>query len=790
MKKVKMLYLFCLLLLMVFTVVEATVPSCKAEITTVSDISGVTISDERASSLLTTFLNQVAGINTAIYHIAPFKATTSQIIGSQKQQTCISTTLGNNNTKFSVAMILIDGKVRLYDLSVLSGSLPSSRSSSTDALTISKTAISNYETCFNANYCAGFSQAVPASTQAQNLTINDKNAQIDIKCSTDSLSQLQSTQISWYQTNGLKIPQQSVQATISKTGIITSFADNLGLYRVATTNISISKDQAIALSMPYISAFAAKNSRTIESTNATLVYVSDFNGTRGDACLVYPQWDVSATFNTANTDDDGYSVLIWADTGQIHHEGAQGTYRNILSPVPFENSSMIALVAPFLILTGLMFALATTGKLKAKRAKYTSMILLASILLFPLMIEPCTAYPSNAYGSRAGVNNEDHPYETVYDSSVASYLSTWAYNAGMTANNFYGSDTTESNIIAGARDQGSAYSINFYIGHGNTDGLGHYEISDDSGLTQIWDGTIYWGSVAQTIGHHKFAMIWACEQGDQISGMPHAWLHTSSLSSNGYTTTDSSCQCFVGWNGGAPYLDRYIDGVYTAGYAFLYNFYYYALNSGFTVHAALYSSAQSLWSEDFTSTEFYQGGSDYGHMVVYGDSAMYVFQRPYTLSLSCDSSQGFLTGDSSGTYDFCHTVHFTAYPNDGHSFSYWQIDGNYGTLYSTDPDIYLSMTADATATAVFDAPLPTLTLCVRGYEAQQVDCDLYVDSSYVGTGYASLQVSPGDHTIYVDTPYWFSNWEIYQNGNYWYPSSNPQSVTIYSDTSATAWVGA
>jgi hypothetical protein len=94
--------------------------------------------------------------------------------------------------------------------------------------------------------------------------------------------------------------------------------------------------------------------------------------------------------------------------------------------------------------------------------------------------------------------------------------------------------------------------------------------------------------------------------------------------------------------------------------------------------------------------------------------------------------------------------------------------------------------------AVFAPDNPSyywVTLQAIGYEGQ-VDCGLYVDGNYVGTGYGSAEVIQGYHSIYVDTGgNYFYNWQIDQGGGSWYPTNNPQGLDINSDTSAIAWVG-
>lgn len=98
--------------------------------------------------------------------------------------------------------------------------------------------------------------------------------------------------------------------------------------------VVVRKD-ALDISMPIIEAFAKENGKTIEAIESKLNYVADYNGTRGDSYLVYPQWSISASFDDSDKSDVfGYVVTIWADSGQIHYQGIQANYQLIVENAP------------------------------------------------------------------------------------------------------------------------------------------------------------------------------------------------------------------------------------------------------------------------------------------------------------------------------------------------------------------------------------------------------------------------------------------------------------------------
>jgi hypothetical protein len=114
-------------------------------------------------------------------------------------------------------------------------------------------------------------------------------------------------------------------------------------------NTTLTQEQALAMAMPIIQQYAAENNRTILYVNVTLCKMT--NSTRGGPTLeqvlqgnisvadaqkqfiYYPVWEINARFDLSIYDniprpsdwqpwyDNGrvvsYSVLVWADLGQI-----------------------------------------------------------------------------------------------------------------------------------------------------------------------------------------------------------------------------------------------------------------------------------------------------------------------------------------------------------------------------------------------------------------------------------------------------------------------------------------
>lgn len=138
----------------------------------------------------------------------------------------------------------------------------------------------------------------------------------------------------------------------ASTQALDSNASNTSALNSTDNSSLITQEQALSMAMPIIQQFASENNLTLKSASASFYQSKDINGLRGGPTLdqvlkenlsiaesqkqfsTYPVWSVTASFNSVityhnvtepNGDSNiieestlmGYSVMIWADTGQI-----------------------------------------------------------------------------------------------------------------------------------------------------------------------------------------------------------------------------------------------------------------------------------------------------------------------------------------------------------------------------------------------------------------------------------------------------------------------------------------
>jgi len=268
------------------------------------------------------------------------------------------------------------------------------------------------------------------------------------------------------------------------------------------------------------------------------------------------------------------------------------------------------------------------------------------VLLFVSFILPsCSAKSSTALGSTWNINTERLPNEVEADSSVAALIANYSLTIGYDTANWYGDQTTVSNIYQAALGCNDNGSISFYIGHGDNpwfwvyanwwwyyeqqyciyDNCGN-SVFDSEILSQNWNGS--W---------NQFVFLWSCEQGDTVGGyqsgsgkpygMPFAWLRTTSLSANGYTDPDSSGLAFLGWHGDAPYLTDDVEANVEDGcLKFLNSFYFQALLCGHnnSINDALDKAAFEVWHTDFINSPLRHTVWWPGYMELFGDGNIHI----------------------------------------------------------------------------------------------------------------------------------------------------------------------
>lgn len=616
---------------------------------------GISSTDQVQTQIMT-FLTKVAGLDEERFSFSSFNVSKSTMMGSNTPQIVVNAILTEGEQDFTLAITIVNDKIVFYTLNSREcHNDVNTQISKEESLNLVKSSLQAYETNFDSANVQEFRQTIPTSISTQEKMIEKENGILKIRYSEDYENTTEFAIFSWIQKiNKTEVPNLSITATIDKNGIITKFFDNTELYKVVISNDTITKEHAIALGEEHIQKYTKENGIETVSVESEFQYARDINSKRGDSYTLYPQWTISAEFSVTSKEGVyGYSVLIWADTGEVHHFGPKGMFLPATNETASNNSYLLILGIAIVIATLAITTIYTTKRktpnakkeLKNRMLKHSTIIGGLILLCSLSMCQVCNASNSYIYGSRYNLP----AVETDLDNTLAGNIQSASSYAGYTTYNWYGSSTTANNIYTGAYGGGSYFSISFHVGHGGYDGWmcftwpWHYHsyvaMRDDSG-SWVRDHDIYENSIDENPNSKKMVLLWSCHLGedamgeiinypcgDEAHGMPLAWNHDTGLSSNGYTNPDSSGQVFIGFTGLAHWLSTDVWGIEDMGYQFLLRFYWATLCDGRTVNDGLDYASNDLWGVPYGSSNLDNGyvlDTTQSQMVVYGQGSIYI----------------------------------------------------------------------------------------------------------------------------------------------------------------------
>ena len=306
-----------------------------------------------------------------------------------------------------------------------------------------------------------------------------------------------------------------------------------------------------------------------------------------------------------------------------------------------------------------------------------------------------------------------------------------------------------------------------------------------------------------------------------IVGIPYAWTHGASLSTNGYSSSDTGPYCYIGFPWGSAALSQYPQANFpTTTYCeFVSDFFYYALTGRATVNQALDAASELLFNTPWYNTALcndfvaYWPGCNPSTspgctMVVYGNGNIYLYPggpdyvTPPSLSDNVPSPS-YINQE----YEFT-AVSTDPYPGTSISYTFNWGDGspntqtinvNSGTQvveyheYSQPEDYNVIVTAKSSNGVVNMNEISVIIdpyIVVNAYD--QYDYPVYPNVWIDGTDYGAapvcVPVSDGYHTVTVDSTVWDPwlgcelttfNYMEENNDNYYYTTT--ASIPVYAN---------
>jgi hypothetical protein len=264
-------------------------------------------------------------------------------------------TLETNESKLDIYYTFVNNKLRLVHVLDNIGSPQMQKAVSANALDMSKDFLNNYQDYTENEFYGELKSTLNTVEANTNVTAVFGNMKLSVTSREDS------TTFRWvYTFNGIEAPDKCVALSYEK-GFLKYFIDNWDLYKIASTTVNVSDEQAMDLAMS-----RAKNATwsTTTSDNETfaglkynvtnaMVWQTAFsnslfmdNPRDHDPLMLYPMRHIWVSFDKFYPGYYyGMNVYVWADTGEIGHSQLRFSTMDPPAELMVTDDDVVALAA-------------------------------------------------------------------------------------------------------------------------------------------------------------------------------------------------------------------------------------------------------------------------------------------------------------------------------------------------------------------------------------------------------------------------------------------------------------
>lgn len=222
--------------------------------------------------------------------------------------------LESNESKIRVGFTFQNYTLTYCKLSILEGSILYAQSPSTNVLERTDVFLQRYQNYLGASDSQEMRDILATVDEGQNTTVTVDNVRFEL---TEESSR---TKLRWdYTIDGADYTK--ISFTFRNNGEF-SFSDTTHLYEIGSTNVKISREDAVALAMERVENM----SWTVEDVKVGNVTVLNNRTSAAlltapkEPLVLYPYWQVSLTFDKVYPGNVyGVTYNIWADTGEIFY---------------------------------------------------------------------------------------------------------------------------------------------------------------------------------------------------------------------------------------------------------------------------------------------------------------------------------------------------------------------------------------------------------------------------------------------------------------------------------------
>lgn len=289
-----------------------------------SSIQSVNASELTSEQKALSTLNNVVGIDLQKYNIAPTKYT-NDLYQDVLPRENVHIILDSEGSKINTLCTFVNGELQLLEVFNNEGS-PHMTTTITGIVETAQNLLGNYQTQSKNSFYGELNSMLAKVDANKNSTSIAGNIKLQITTSEND------TTFRWtYTVNGIESPDKCV-ALRFKNGFLKYFFDSWNLYRIGSTDVNLSEQEAIDIAMSQIKNYSrtdgsenpnkinydVTNAMIIETILSPSLYVDSDKAHSFDLLELYPLrhvWVSLDKFYPGNV--YGFNVYIWADTKQV-----------------------------------------------------------------------------------------------------------------------------------------------------------------------------------------------------------------------------------------------------------------------------------------------------------------------------------------------------------------------------------------------------------------------------------------------------------------------------------------
>jgi hypothetical protein len=290
-------------------------------------ISNVLAEEITAQEKALTILNDAVGLDTAKY-TKNLELNPPDLYFETLPQESLKYAFESNESKLEVICAFVSENLRSMSVYILDGS-PIVIHPATNTLEMAKVFISKYQTYSGASYYGMLRPMLDSVEADKNVTETSGNAKLEVTVNGNSAS------FRWtYTFNGVEAPSKCVALRFEQ-GFLKYFIDTWSLYKIGSTDINLSREEAVEIAIDRAKNFSwnvsmGGDNPPVEVTEFNITgvskttldfgnYISKKDARGGDPLTLYPGWHIKLYFDKLYPGNVyGVDVGIWADTGEAH----------------------------------------------------------------------------------------------------------------------------------------------------------------------------------------------------------------------------------------------------------------------------------------------------------------------------------------------------------------------------------------------------------------------------------------------------------------------------------------